>query len=426
MPLTVRALVALPGGHSRLGLQALTGLLRRLDRALPPDAGVERFLAEQCPDLLLVTPLVAGPTQDDVVVAARRRGIPAALAVTSWDNLTNKGLVRPALDRVFVWNELQLREAVQMHGVPFARVVATGAHSYDHWFEWTPSRGRDTFAAQVGLPADRPMLLYLCSSKFIAPDEPAFVRRWLCALRAGPSPLRYAAVLVRPHPATGWWWAGADLSAQGPVSVWPPTGASPMDVESKEAYFDSMYHCTAAVGINTSALIELSIVGRPAFTVLDEDFCDTQEGTLHFAHLTGAGGGMLTVARDLDEHLGQLAGALTAGDSRERRESFLRAFVRPHGLDSAAAPRMADAIEAVVLEAPVPVARRSDPLLRALLMPLRGSGKPLGRKRGLRDRANRRLRRARLHKRARRWRRRLARRWRRARRRVARRLPLVR
>jgi hypothetical protein len=55
------------------------------------------------------------------------------------------------------------------------------------------------------------------------------------------------------------------------------------------------------------------IVGRPAFTVLDEDFCDTQEGTLHFAHLTGAGGGMLTVAYDLDEHLGQLAGALTAG-----------------------------------------------------------------------------------------------------------------
>lgn len=92
-----------------------------------------------------------------------------------------------------------------------------------------------------------------------------------------------------------------------------------MDVESKEAYFDSMYHCTAAVGINTSALIELSIVGRPAFTVLDEDFCDTQEGTLHFAHLTGAGGGMLTVAHDLDEHLGQLAGALTAGAPARQR-----------------------------------------------------------------------------------------------------------
>lgn len=426
MPLAVRLAVSLPGGRSRWALRGLDASLRRLEGALPPDVGVERFLDDQRPHLVLVTPLVAGPTQDDIVVAARRRHIPTALAVTSWDNLTNKGVIRPTLDRLLVWNEGQRREAMQMHGVPGERIVVTGAHSYDHWFNWAPTRDRDAFAAQVGLPADRPIVLYLCSSKFIAPDEPAFVRRWLRALRAGPAPIRDAAVLVRPHPATGWWWADVDLGEHGPVSVWPRTGASPADVESKQDYFDSMYHCAAAVGINTSALIELAIIGRPVFTVLEPEFRDTQEGTLHFSHLTDAGGGLLTVARDLDEHLDHLAGTIAADSSFARREEFLRAFVRPHGLGRPAAPIMADAIEAMHVSAPVAIPGRLDALLRALLLPVRGSGLPTGRKRGLRFRAKRRLRRARMGKRARRARRQVARRWRRARRRVTRRLPFAR
>ena len=60
----------------------------------------------------------------------------------------------------------------------------TGAHSYDHWFSWTPSSEREAFCARVGLDPSKPYILYLGSSPFIAPREHRHVTTWLRGLRA--------------------------------------------------------------------------------------------------------------------------------------------------------------------------------------------------------------------------------------------------
>jgi hypothetical protein len=406
-PSFVRALTAAPLLRHPRAIRALDRVLRRLLRAIPRDPSIDAYVASQRPDRVLVTPLVAGPTQDDVVRSARALGVPTALPVTSWDNLTNKGMIREDVDAVYVWNDRQRQEATRLHGVRPERVVATGAHSYDHWFAWAPSSDRDAFCERAGLPADRPIVLYLCSSKFIAPDEPAFVRRWLAGLRRGPAPLSGATVLVRPHPATGAWWDGVDLDGLGPVAVWPPTGADPRTEAAKRDYYDSMHHADVAVAVNTSAVIELAIVGRPAFTLLDADFRDTQQGTLHFAHLTEAGGGALRVARTPSEHHGQLAGTIAArdGSGAATREAFLREFVRPQGLDQPAAPLLADAIERLQ-RAPEPATRCADAVLRTLLFPLTGVVRHRSRKRPLSQRLGR------WWRRRAKARRRLGRRWR--------------
>ena len=80
------------------------------------------------------------------------------------------------------------------------------------------------------------------------------------------------------------------------VAVWPALGADPVDIGAKSDYFDSIYHCAAVVGINTSALIESAIVNRPVCTWLAPRYRGTQEGTLHFHHLVQSNGGMLNVA----------------------------------------------------------------------------------------------------------------------------------
>ena len=51
-------------------------------------------------------------------------------------------------------------------------------------------------------------------------------------------------------------------------------GSNPIDPESRDDYFDSVYHAAAVVGLNTSALIELAIVDRPVYTVLLPEFHD--------------------------------------------------------------------------------------------------------------------------------------------------------
>ena len=151
---------------------------------------------------MLVSPLIdlASPLLD-YLKAARRLGLRTGICVASWDNLTSKGLLRFVPERVFVWNETQRREAVELHGIPADRVVATGAARFDDWFAQRPSTSREEFARKLGLDPGRPYLLYLCSSGFVAPDEVGSVSRWIEALRgADDERLRGVGVVVRPHP----------------------------------------------------------------------------------------------------------------------------------------------------------------------------------------------------------------------------------
>jgi hypothetical protein len=348
------AVAASPLGGQR-GLRVLDGLLRAFERIVPSSPEIERFIRHQRPDAVLLTPMVDFNTaQTDQLKSARALGIPTGVCVASWDNLTNKGLIQIRPDLVTVWNEHQRREAAELHGIPIERVVATGAQVFDEWFVRAPATSREVFCERIGLPTDRPIVLYTCSSQWIAPHEVPFVRRWLGAVRAGPEPLRSAGVLIRPHPQNAAQWQDVDLAEFGPVAIWPRDPSARVDDQSKADFFDSLYHSAAVVGINTSALIEAGIIGRPVFTVLDEEYRSSQDGTLHFRYLLEVSDGLLQVAASLPEHTRQLATALADGGDASAARAFVGSFIRPGGLDRPATPILADAIQGLVAGQPVP------------------------------------------------------------------------
>lgn len=336
--------------------------LHAVDAAVPPPASIVEYLAGHAPDVLLITPLVdLGSQQIDYVRAARQLSIPCGLAVWSWDHLTSKALLRDYPDRVFVWNETQRGEAVQVHGVPPERVVVTGAQCFDHWFSRRPTRGRDDLCAQLGLPVDRPIVLYVCTGLIKGSlPEIDFVREWLGWLRGCADPVvAGASVLIRPYPSGAAAWCGVDLSAFGPVAVW---GGNPVDEPSRADYFDSLYHSAAVVGLNTSAFLEAAIVGRDVLTVLVPRFHDNQMGTAHFRYLLQVGGGIVRVADTAQEHLAQLGAALRRRPAEVHPyRPFLEAFVRPRGLDSPATPVFIEAVEALgtCVVAPAAAGRRT-------------------------------------------------------------------
>jgi hypothetical protein len=310
---------------------------------------MEAFLRSVGPDVLVVTPLITPASrQPDLVRSAKALGIPTALGVASWDHLTSKGPVRITPDRVIVWNEAQRREARELHGVADSRIAVTGAQPFDRWFERRPSTTRAEFCRKVGLP-EGPFVLFVGSTASISAPaaEQQFVRDWIEALRAGTSPeLRQLSVLVRPHPYNPGLWGEADLSGLGNVAVWPRAGANPVNEDDRSDYFDSMYHSAAVVGINTSAMIESAIVGRPVFTIRSPRFADTQTGTLHFHYLLPENGGFLRVSSTLGEHIAQLDQTLQNPDqTKTELERFVASFVRPHGTHKPATPIVADAIE---------------------------------------------------------------------------------
>jgi hypothetical protein len=338
-------LAATPMFRTSIGRRTLARTLSVLDRGVPLDSNVVAFTRNATPDVVMVTPLVNfGSPQDDYVRAAHSLGLPVVLAVASWDNLTNKGLVREAPDLTLVWNELQRREAVSFHQLPHDRVVVTGAHSYDHWFGWQPSTTAEEFAHRVGVNPDHAFLLYVGSSSFIAPQEPESVRRWLERLRnAQPDRLRHLDVLIRPHPTNTAGWDNSRLEELG-AHIWPPAGERLRAADSKAGYFDSLYHSRAVVGLNTSALVEAAIVGRPVLTLVEGSTAERQIGTLHFSYIAD---GVLRVAHSWDEHERQLIEAIERGpDGREA--NFVGWFVRPHGAGRAASQIFVDAIEGAV------------------------------------------------------------------------------
>jgi hypothetical protein len=344
--------------------ERVTRRTARLEDSIPSSRRIERHLRQRAPDVVLVSSIVRhGSEEVDLLKSARNLGIPTGVCVASWDNLTNKGLLKFVPDRVFVWNDAQVAEATELHGIPADRLRATGAGLFDEWFERQPARTAEDFASTVGLDPGLPFVVYFCSSPPIARNaEVPFVREWLAALRgSGDERVRTLGVLVRPHPRGASAWRRVDLSDFGNAVVWPRAGAYTVGDRERDDFFDTIFHCAAVVGVNTTAMIESAVVGKSVLTVLRPEFA--QESTLHFHHLLAENGGFLHVAGTLDEHVAQLETVL-ADDDAELRRAFVQRFVRPHGLDRPATPILADAVEELAGVRAAP-AERGSPALRA-------------------------------------------------------------
>jgi hypothetical protein len=271
-------------------------------------------LNEIRPDVVLVSPLITGgSTQTDYIKDAQRD------------------------------------EAVRLHGVPRERVVVTGAQPFDRWFGHRPTLSREAFCRRVGLHPERPFLLFTGSTSNITDPgaEDRFVRRWAEAVRTARAPqLREAGLLVRPHPDRRGDWSNIDLEGLEEAVVWPPARPNSVTEEARAEYFDSLYHASVVVGINTSAMVEAAILGRPVLSLRLPEFHKAQRGTLHFAHMLPEHGGFLDLADSLGEHLAQVQAAMEdPGPAQRRNRAFVERFVRTQGAQVPATPKLVAAVE---------------------------------------------------------------------------------
>jgi len=243
--------------------EVLDELFRDLERLIPPDEGIRRFIRDQRLDLVVcVSRVNIAARQTEVLKAARSLGVPTGIVVYSWDNLSSKGLLHEQPDALFVWNELQAREAEELHGVERSRIVVTGAVRFDEVFARSPSAERDELLAELGLDPTQTTVLYLGSSTFVAPREPEFVAAWIAALRRSPDVrLARANLIVRPHPGA---------LEERPWSEWQPRDGAvvppPVVRRREQDLVDQLFASEAVVSLNTSAEIEAAIVGRPVLT----------------------------------------------------------------------------------------------------------------------------------------------------------------
>lgn len=342
-----------PGFRSPTGRAVVRKCILAAERAIPAAWTFKRYIRRINPDVMLVSPLLShSGMQWEYLRAANALGVPTSYCVASWDNLTTKGALRGEPNYTVVWNGIQKREAVELHGISPDRIIVTGAQYFDDWFVRRPSRSREDFCQEVGLSPDYPFILYMCSSNFMAPRERDFVAKWIDALRcSGITELVRAGVLIRPYPEYAEQWRGAGLTAGDSVVVWPPGGEYTITEEAKRNFYDSVYHSLAVVGVNTTAMIESAIIGKCVLCVSAEEFAESQNGTIHFNYMKQENGGFLFMARDMREHLSHLQLILNGKESlRQQILGFVQSFARPMGLDKPCIPELVRIIEKMAVQ----------------------------------------------------------------------------
>jgi hypothetical protein len=358
-----RAVKSLPDGYERLTkvgrvprvvMTAAIRAMRALERCTAVDPAVLEFVRDAAARAVFVSPLVninrAGNTQTEVVKAARALRVPVIVGAASWDHLTSKGMIRVVPDALTVWNDAQVNEAVRLHRIPRERIVVTGAQSLDHWFQPVDEAAVEEYRRSIAVRPGQRLLLFVGSSRNMAPGESEvrFVRRWLAALRRSSSAvLRDAKVVIRPHPTNTEPWR--DVSLGDPDAIVDPATYSgiPLTVGEVEAFRRQIAASAAVIGVNTTAMIEAAIAGRPVLTVEDAEFTHSQAQTLHFAHLPVAAGGCAISARDIETHATQLEEVLRdPAPAIAAARAFVAAFVRPRGMLRSATDWLCDAIEA--------------------------------------------------------------------------------
>jgi len=349
LPLILKLLMKMPGGQiataAIMRSHFVGRTLRVLADVLPPDKDAMREIRAYKPDVLLISGGSLAPASMDAEYLKAGVGakILTVLPAISWDYLTTKTLIYPHPDLLLVWNAPQIEEAATHHGIPREKISVIGSAQFDGWFkDLGPSMAREEFGKKNGLDISAPFIVYLGSSFNVAQDERWLVEKLVLALRSsGNQTLQKVQVVLRPHPMNYKYYQNFNLPW---TAIIPKQGAIPDTREARQLFFDTVYFSSAVIGINTSAMLESAILGKPLISFIAERYQKTQSEAVHFQALLRANA--MELVSTPEEFSSAVTKILHGKDLRkEAREKFVLEFIRPQGLNKSAGSAAADEIE---------------------------------------------------------------------------------
>lgn len=257
------ALVRRPGASRRL--EASEEQVLAWDSNL---AAFENVLADCAPDLVVcVTPY---HDQDTLLLnAAHVLGIPSLTSVISFDNPTTRRRFPTVSDRILVWNRHNRAELIRSYpDLHPDRVVVIGAPQFD--LHRRPDLLLDDAAwrSAVGLPPDRPVLLYGGGPTQLVPQETRLVRL-IDSMNETGQISGNPVLLVRRHPAADpgpWRELARDLRSGVVVDPWAPgtnlNRCWPTDVDI-QVQMSTLAHSAVHVNVCSSMTLDGAMFDRP-------------------------------------------------------------------------------------------------------------------------------------------------------------------
>lgn len=209
------------------------------------------------------------------LVAAGLLGIPRAVWMRSWDNITTKCELVPDAELFFVWSELMERELSHYFpGYAQRRMVRLGTPQFDGHRDPANLIPRQEFCARMGLDPNRPIVLYCTGGTHICQNEHLVIQQ-VCeaveSLDLTPKPQ----LLVRLHPY--FWDTNIDFyhTISSSVTFWPQreeAGArfnrtSSGLLDDYQVMLSSFYHQAVNVNIASTVTLDSAVFDRPTVCI---------------------------------------------------------------------------------------------------------------------------------------------------------------
>jgi hypothetical protein len=140
-------------------LRQLYGLYR------PRRAEITAAFDRVAPSLVLVASPGHYWLDHFVLDEARRRGIPSACVVLSWDNLYSRGPMCRRPDYLMVWSEEMRRQAIEVHQFPAERITVVGPLQFCFYAEPVTPGETALMRSRVGLGPTEPFAAYVCGAR---------------------------------------------------------------------------------------------------------------------------------------------------------------------------------------------------------------------------------------------------------------------
>jgi hypothetical protein len=167
--------------------------------AAPTPAGILELFSEYPPSLVVSThPLEIW--EWDLISTARKRGIPTAGVVKSWDNVLRHPQSRA--DRVSVWGRANYREAMEVEKYRKDEVLMVGSCAFDRYFTPGVIRPRDEFWRSKGLDPSKPIILFGTAGVFSGDWDETFMMDLLLDMTGQADDLKDVQFVCRLHPCS--------------------------------------------------------------------------------------------------------------------------------------------------------------------------------------------------------------------------------